>query len=318
MRLNKGAFRDCSSLTSVTMGSGVTSIGSGAFSGCSSLRYNKYDSAYYLGNKDNKYLYLIEAMSDSIVSCTIHNSCKVIADGAFGSCKSLTIIAIPDSVTGIGTDAFSGCTSLTSIYITDIAAWCGISFGNYDANPLNYAKNLYLNNNLVTALTIPDSVTSIGEYAFYNCKSLTSVTIGNSVTSIGDRAFYNCKSLKNVSIGNNVTSIGYDAFYNCTSLTSITIPDSVTSIGNSAFSGCSSLTSVTIGNGVTGIGNSAFSGCKSLTSVTVSENNSFYKSIDGNLYTKDGKTLIQYAIGKTSTTFEIPDSVTSIGNSAFV
>ena len=95
------------------------------------------------------------------------------------------------------------------------------------------------------------------------------------------------------------------------------IPDSVTSIGNGAFSGCSSLTKVTIPDNVTSIGDSAFSGCSSLTNISVNENNQSYKSIDGNLYTKDGKTLIQYAIGKSATSFVIPDSVTSIGDGAF-
>lgn len=120
----------------------------------------------------------------------------------------------------------------------------------------------------ITKYDISDSVTSIGDLAFYDCKSLTSVTIPDSVTSIGEDAFSYCSSLTSITIPDSVTSIGYDAFYNCTSLTSVTIPDSVTSIGYYAFSGCTSLTSVTIGNSVTTIGNSAFYGCSSLTSIT--------------------------------------------------
>ena len=114
------------------------------------------------------------------------------------------------------------------------------------------------------------------------------------VTSIGSSVFADCPSLKSVTIGNSVTSIGDRAFYNCSSLTSVTIPNSVTSIGRGAFWACSSLTSI-----------------------SVDENNQSYKSIDGNLCTKDGTTLIQYAIGKTATSFVIPDSVTSIGDGAF-
>ena len=117
--------------------------------------------------------------------------------------------------------------------------------------------------------------------------------------------------------GHTVTHIGNRAFYYCDSLTSVTIPNSVTSIGKSAFYYCTSLTSVVIPNSVTSIGERAFYDCYSLTSITVSANNAAYKDIDGNLYTKDGKTLIQYAIGKTATSFTIPDSVTSIGNYAF-
>ena len=141
-----------------------------------------------------------------------------IDDKAFYFCTSLTSVTISNNITSIGEDAFSGCTSLTRVYITDIAAWCNISFEGsgeyllYVANPLYYAKNLYLNNNLVTALTIPDSVTSIGNNAFYNCSGLKSVTIPDSVTSIGDYAFCSCTSLTSVTIGNGVTSIGDGAF----------------------------------------------------------------------------------------------------------
>ena len=118
-------------------------------------------------------------------------------------------------------------------------------------------------------MTIPDSVTSIGESSFYKCTSLTSVTIPDSVTSIGYKAFGSCESLTSVTIPDSVTSIGDGAFSCCTSLTSVTIPNSVTSIGDSAFYDCTSLTSVTIPNSVTIIGVAAFSCCTSLTSVTI-------------------------------------------------
>ena len=114
-----------------------------------------------------------------------------------------------------------------------------------------------------------------------------------------------------------VTSIRWGTFLGCSSLTSIVIPDSVTSIGESAFRDCTSLTSIEIPDSVTSIRGAPFSDCGSLTNITVSEGNTNYQSIDGNLYTKDGKTLIQYATGKTATKFTVPDSVTSIGWGAF-
>ena len=117
----------------------------------------------------------------------------------------------------------------------------------------------------ITSITIPNSVTSIGDFAFEDCSSLTSITIPNSVTSIGDYAFYNCLSLTSIEIPNSVTSIGAYAFWGCSSLTSITIPNSVTSIGDCAFCGWSALTSITIPNSVTSIGDNAFEGCSSLT-----------------------------------------------------
>jgi len=130
-------------------------------------------------------------------------------------------------------------------------------------------EEAFYNCRSLTSVTIPDGVTSIGEDAFWNCTSLTSVTIPDSVTSIGDWAFSGCKSLTSVTIPDSVTSIGEYTFSQCTSLTSVTIPDSVTSIGGQAFYKCTSLTSVTIPGSVTSIGKSAFSECTSLTSVTI-------------------------------------------------
>ena len=155
------------------------------------------------------------------------------------------------------------------------------------------AEITYVNTYISGAVTIPSNlsgypVTSIGNYAFRDCYELTSITIPDSVTSIGGGAFYECSSLTSITIPNSVTSIGTWAFRHCTGLTSITIPDSVTSIGNEAFAYCSSLTSITVDSA-----------------------NKHYSSQDGVLFNKDKTQLIQYPIGKASTTYTIPDSVTS-------
>ena len=251
-----------------------------------------------------------EVLSETDKTCEI--------TGYTGNATDLTIPSELDgyTVTSIGGSAFADCDSLTSV-------------------------------------DIPDSVTSIGVSAFIDCDSLTSVNIPSSVIDLGYGAFSGCDLLINISVANNspnyssengvlfnkdkttliqypigktdvsytipdsVTSIGGSAFEYCESLTSVDIPDSVTTIGNSAFSVCVSLTSVTIGNSVTNIGDSAFGGCTSLTNITVAINNPNCSSENGVLFNKDKTTLIQYPAAKTDISYTIPDSVTSIGDTAF-
>ena len=235
--IGSNAFYGCSSLKSVTIGKGITSIGSEAFYGCT-------------GN-----LFINGNIPSSIGP----------SDGAFYG-SDFSSVTIGEDVTSIGSSAFYGCSSLKSVYISDIAAWCNLSFGKVDYNS---SYSLYLNNELVTDLTIPNSVTEIKYSAFEGCSSLKSVTIPDSVTTIGNLAFKGCSSLASVTIPNSVTKIQNAVFSDCSSLTSITIPNSVTEIEGSAFSDCSSLKNVTIPNSVTNIGRSAFWGCSSLTSVTI-------------------------------------------------
>ena len=260
--IGSSAFYNCSSLTSIEIPDSVTSIGSSAFRYCSSLTSIEIpDSVRSIGESAFAYC-------SSLTSVTIPDSVTKIGYYAFYNCSSLTSVEIPDSVTSIDFSAFENCSRLTSVYITDIASWCNISFGS-SSNPLSNGASLYVNNELVTELVIPNTVTGIKSYAFSGYTSLTSVVIPDSVTSIGYEAFAYCSSLTSIEIPDSVTSIGYEAFGYCSSLTSVVIPDSVTSIGAFAFRGCSSLTSITIPDSVTSIGAYAFYYCDSLTSITI-------------------------------------------------
>ena len=246
--IGKYVFFICTRLTSVTIPSSVTSIGGGAFDNCSSL-----------------------------TSITIPSSVTSIEKSTFANCESLTSINIPANVTTIGEDAFFYCSALETITIDE---------GNdiYDSRDECNAIIETVSNTLIYGCkktVIPNSVTSIGEKAFYFCEGMTSVTIPSSVTSIGKTAFLGCTGLASVTIPSSVTTIGELAFNRCQSLTSVTIPSSVTTIESYAFSECTGLSSVTIPSSVTSIEERTFLACSSLTSVT------------------------------------IPSSVTNIGNSAF-
>ena len=210
------SFSGCINLASITIPNSVTSIGEWAFNNCSNL-----------------------------TSITIPNSVTSIGAFAFSRCSNLTSITIPSSVTSLRVSMFEGCTSLADIQVDS------------DNKYYSSEDGVLYNENKTTLVrvpegkkqvTIPTSVTSIGDDAFSYCINLASITIPNSVTSIGDNAFSGCKNLTSITIPNNVTSIGYKAFEYCSNLTSITIPNSVTSMGSYAFDNCSKLTTINIDN----------------------------------------------------------------------
>ena len=311
------AFYNSSGLISITIPNSVKVIGSEAFYFCKTL-----------------------------TSMTIGNGVRVIGNGAFYYCTSLRDVTIPDSVTSIGDNAFHYCISLTSINVDSNNQYYsndeyGVLFNKDKTTlvrfPIDNTKTNYIIPESVTTIdnhafefcasltsvTILDGVTTICDGAFSDCTNLTSITIPDSVIAIGEQAFYRCTSIENAIIGNNVinsnnTTIGRLAFSACASLKSVTIGNNITIISDMAFSTCRNLTSITIPDSVTTIGDGVFSDCTSLTSINVDSNNQYYSNDEyGVLFNKDKTALVQYPIGNISTTYPIPDSVTTIGNGAF-
>lgn len=298
IKINGCAFDSCSKIEHIAIPDSITSIGARAFYACTSIQY-----------------------------IAIPFGVKSISNSVFENCNSLKSITIPSSVERICSYAFDYCKALTDVYYegTD-EQWSNITIG--DGNDALTNANI-----IFVGEEIEDSV-GVEYTSYYNVPNCyvsgigdcteTDIVIGLNpledkklVTEIDADAFYDCSSLTSVMLPPSITTIGSSAFAGCASLRYISMPDSVTEIGEEAFYDCSSLTSISIPSNVTNIGHLALHGCSSLISINVDKGNANYKSIDGNLYSKDGTTLIQYAAGKPNKSFAIPTGVTSIGNNAF-
>ena len=314
-QIGEDAFRGCSSLQSIHIPNSVNHIGYSAFEDCSSLQnINIPNSVTHIDR--NPF-----CNCNSLQNINMSNSVTHIGSSAFYDCKALQNINIPNSVNHIGNSAFMKCRSLQSIHIPNSVTYIG-------SNPFRCCPQLRLTsenslfkviNGLLissdgtlisclskdTHINIPNSLTHIGNYAFYGCKALQSIHIPNSVTHIGDYAFSVCVALQNINIPNSVTHIGDSAFWNCNSLQNINMSNSVTQIGDSSFSGCEILQDIHIPNSVTQIGCGAFSWCEALQNINIP-----------NSVTYIGDKAFSWC--KALQEINIPNSVTYIGINPFL
>ena len=308
--------------------------------------YNGFTYYTYFNEENNRTEAVIHGYRGSDSDVVIPNSIDgfvvtAISMYAFSGHSDLASITIPSTIQSIGDDAFLDCDGLKKVYVSSIEDWCKIDFPYSDTNPLSRGADLYVDNKLVTDVTIPDGVKSIGKYAFYGYSSLKSISFPSSIRSIGESAFYDCCSLEEVyatniedwckikfedtysnpiyyarkiyidgelatdiTIPKGITKICDYAFENCDTITNVVIPNSVISIGNSAFSDCSNLKNISIPNSVVNIDEGAFSYCSDLEKVEIPDGIKFIKS----------STFVGCG---NLTTIIIPQSVKEIGYLAF-
>jgi hypothetical protein len=308
--IQDSAFYNCTTLTNITfLGNGLTTIGDYAFAETALASFTLPSTITSMGQ------YVFDYCS-SLASFSIPNGVTVIGPHAFYDCFKLGGLEIPASVANIGTDAFDSCYALTSISVDPAnsvySSMNGVLFNKGLTTLIQYPPGYPATN-----YAIPDTVTTIGDYAFYECNSLTNVTfLGNGITAIGDYAF-GYTPLITFTLPSTVTNMGQYVFEDCNSLISVNIPNGLTIIGPYAFYNCFELGGLEIPASVANIGTNAFAGCSSLTGINVDPANSAYTSMSGILFNYAMTTLIQYPPNSPATSYTIPDTVADIGDWAF-
>ena len=329
--IDRYAFAYCENLKSVKLPMGLETISSSLFVDCTKLEQLRIpDSVTGI----EKYAFSgCKALKDLQLSAQL----STIGSGAFYNCTALTKLVLPGTVTQIGKEAFINCTNLQEVYGANAAAWCNIVFEDLKANPMYYATKLFLNNVLATDVVIPDSVTALNNYAFYHCTYLTNVVVGNGVTSIGKDAFYGCSNLQSVQMGQAVAEIGRTAFSGCKTLKNVYWLGDAPSVAEDAFAGVNATCWYPAGNTTytVDITTADFGGelvwtyegetlgnqCGPNAFWQITENGTLIISGSGEMFdyaVNDKQYAPWYESRGTITAIEIGDSITHIGNGAFL
>ena len=321
--ISESAFLACHSLEEVILNEGLKTIEEGVFESCSNLAQIEFPSTLegiygYAFRKSGLTSVTIPAKAMSfgaqvfaecpnLTDATFEDGATFIGREVFYKCTALKNVYIPSSVTiaRINSNAFDSCTALENVYFDGtLEDWLKITFVDAKAQPLYYAKNLYCKNDLVTEVVIPETVTTINAFAFFNYDKLTSVEIPSTVKTINKSAFYSCSGLINLTIHEGVSTFDSFVFGNCDALTSVTIPDSLISIGTNVFEDCDALTKVIFAEGSTTTGPKTFYSCDALKEVVLPTS---IKTIDAEAFSN----CISLE------TISIPANVTTIGLKAF-
>ena len=292
-------FYNLSNLTSITIHNAVVSIGVDAFYNCNNIDDVKVTDikSWVNINFSNEYSNPLNyakklLLNDvEIKELVIPDETTTINAYAFYNFNKFNSVTIPKSLTKVGSNAFYSCQNINSVKISDLTVWTEMEFDDEYSNPLRYCSRLYLNDQLINELTIPEGVIEINAYAFYNCYLINSITIPNSCLSIGDYSFYNCNSVKKLFIPENVKSIGVSAFESCDILEELTISEGVEKIDSYAFSYCPKIKFFTIPNSVNYIGEYALYRCSGLANLTLPF---VGEKIDGNVNNKMAYLFSEY------------------------
>ena len=312
--IGDGAFRGCTTLTSVAIPESVMEIGGWAFYGCTGLvRISIPHSVEMIGKR---------AFSGCSELTGIEIPAKVtrLEESAFFECKKLSHVGLPDALTFIGKEAFAYCPCLSGVTFPDALEFVG--------------EKAFAGCESLTSIELPEKVKSVEKATFYFCEGLKEAVLPDSVCSIGEEAFVWCTSLESIKLPNSLTKIGKGAFDACRSLLSIEIPDGVTEIEDRTFDRCERLAEVRYSYSVKSIGERAFGDCKAITNMmikggveriaknafagagiiafAVSPDNKKFAGVDGVLYSKNLKKLIAYPSAKPDKSYSVPEGTTNL------